>query len=196
MAYDQRGAVRATCRAAATLGERPREDTGSFPVQASAHKMAAPKQIQEDRTMHRFAPLVAVLALVGAAPLSTADDQVAADSDTGSVRLNRNLTQRQAAFAVRLQCLKGFRQCQRTIPGAALWSDAGYDLEYTGCCTEFGACVDLVQSLDRSVARDTDELYDLACAVNIATSTAANANDRRKALLEGARQAPLPDSTM
>ena len=146
--------------------------------------------------MHRFAPFVAVLALVGTAPFSTAGNQVAADSDAGSVRLNRNLTPRQAAFAVRLQCLKGFRQCQRTIPGAALWSDAGYDLEYTGCCTEFGACVDLVESLDRAVARDTDELYGLACGIDVAASSAVTATDRRKALLEGARQAPLPDSTM
>lgn len=146
--------------------------------------------------MHRFAILAAALVIGTGAPVSNADDQVAADSDSGSVRLNRNLTQRQAAFAVRLECLKGFRQCQRTIPGAALWSDAGYDLEYTGCCTEFGACVDLVESLDRSVARNTDELYDLACAVDVATSSVVTANDRRKALLEGATRTPLPDSTM
>ena len=146
--------------------------------------------------MHRFAFLAAALIIATAAPVSIAGDQVAADSDAGSVRLNRNLTQRQAAFAVRLQCLKGFRQCQRSIPGAALWSDAGYDLEYTGCCTEFGACVDLVESLDRSVARDTDELYDLACGLGVATSSAVTPNDRRRALLEGTRQAPRPDSTM
>ena len=146
--------------------------------------------------MHRFAPFIAVLALAGAAPTAIADGEASAESDAGSVRLNRNLTQRQAAFAVRLECLKGFRQCQRTIPGTALWSDAGYDLEYTGCCTEFGACVDLVESLDRSVARNTDELYDLACAVDVATSSVVTANDRRKALLEGATRTPLPDSTM
>lgn len=146
--------------------------------------------------MLRFASFVAILALAGAAPLSIADDQVSAESDAGSVRLNRNLTPRQAAFAVRLECLKGFRQCQRTIPGAALWSNAGYDIEYSGCCTEFGACVDLVESLDRSVARDTDELYDLACPVGVAESRAFSANERRKALLEGKRQAPLPDSAM
>ena len=144
--------------------------------------------------MHRFALLAAAL-VVATAPVSNAEDQVAADSDPGSVRLNRNLTQRQAAFAVRLECLKGFRQCQRTIPGAALWSDAGYDLEYTGCCTEFGACVDLVQSLDRSVARDTDELYDLACGVDVAANSVVTANDRRKALLEGTRQAPVSKHT-
>lgn len=146
--------------------------------------------------MHRFALLTAALVIATAAPVANADDHVIADSDAGSVRLNRNLTQRQAAFAVRLECLKGFRQCQRTIPGAALWSDAGYDLEYTGCCTEFGACVDLVESLDRSVARDTDELYDLACSVGVAESRVVSANERRAALLEGKRQAPLPDSTM
>ena len=146
--------------------------------------------------MHRFALFVVVLALAGAAPVSTADDQVSAESDTSSVRLNRNLTTRQAAFAVRLECLKGFRQCQRSIPGAALWSNAGYDIEYAGCCTEFGACVDLVESLDRSVARNTDELYDLACGVGVAEARAVSANERREALLEGRRQAPLPDSTM
>ena len=140
--------------------------------------------------MHRFALLAAALVIATGAPVSHADGQVAADSDSGNVRLNRNLTQRQAAFAVRLECLKGFRQCQRTIPGAALWSDAGYDLEYTGCCTEFGACVDLVQSLDRSVARDTDELYDLACGIDVAASSVVTANDRRRALLEGIAQAP------
>ena len=146
--------------------------------------------------MHRFASFVAVLALAGAAPVSIAGEQVSADSDASSVRLNRNLTTRQAAFAVRLECLKGFRQCQRSIPGAALWSNAGYDIEYSGCCTEFGACVDLVESLDRSVARDTDELYDLACGVGVAEGRAVSANERREALLEGRRQAPLPDSTM
>ena len=141
-------------------------------------------------TMHRFALLAAALVIATGAPVANADGQVAADSDAGNVRLNRNLTPRQAAFAVRLECLKGFRQCQRTIPGAALWSDAGYDLEYTGCCTEFGACVDLVESLDRSVARNTDELYDLACGVDVAASSVVTANDRRKALLEGIGQAP------
>ena len=146
--------------------------------------------------MHRLAPFVAVLALAGAAPTAVADGQASAEADPSSVRLNRNLTPRQAAFAVRLECLKSFRQCQRTIPGAALWSDAGYDLEYTGCCTEFGACVDLVESLDRSVAHDTDEFYDLACGVDVAASSVVTANDRRKALLEGARQASPPDSTM
>ena len=146
--------------------------------------------------MHRFALFVVVLALAGAAPVSIADDQVSAESDASSVRLNRNLTTRQAAFAVRLECLKGFRQCQRSIPGAALWSNAGYDIEYSGCCTEFGACVDLVESLDRSVARDTDELYDLACGVGVAEGRAVSANERREALLEGRRRAPLPGSTM
>ena len=144
----------------------------------------------------RFALFAVVLALAGAAPVSIADDQVSAESDASSVRLNRNLTTRQAAFAVRLECLKGFRQCQRSIPGAALWSNAGYDIEYSGCCTEFGACVDLVESLDRSVARDTDELYDLACGVGVAEGRAVSANERREALLEGRRRAPLPGSTM
>ncbi len=146
--------------------------------------------------MHRFASFVAVLALAGAAHTSTVDDQVSAEPDASGISLNRNLTQRQAAFAVRLECLKGFRQCQRTIPGAALWSDAGYDIEYSGCCTEFGACVDLVESLDRSVARDTDELYDRACGAGVAEGRAVSSGERRQALLEGRRQAPLPDSTM
>ena len=150
------------------------------------------RRIEQPRgnTMHRFALLAAALVIATGAPVASADGQVAADSEAGNVRLNRNLTPRQAAFAVRLECLKGFRQCQRTIPGAALWSDAGYDLEYTGCCTEFGACVDLVESLDRSVARDTDELYDLACGIDVAASSVVTANDRRKALLEGISQAP------
>lgn len=141
------------------------------------------------------APLAALPAAADTPPASAQ----AAASGESMLSLNRNLTVRQAAFAVRLKCLQDFRQCQRTIPGAALWSNAGYDLEYTGCCTEFGACVDLVESLDRRLAERTDELYSLACSYDDAAAQ-TSAGERREALREGARnrqraegrQAPSP----
>ena len=142
--------------------------------------------------MHKLAPIAFVLSLaVPFAALPSAADtpsgaaQAAASSES-VLSLNRNLTARQAAFAVRLKCLQDFRQCQRTIPGAALWSNAGYELEYTGCCTEFGACVDLVEALDRRLATETDELYSLACSYDD-TASRTSAGERRKALLEGTR---------